>query len=416
MESKNVKTILATVCVFACVVCCIIVGFKFMKPKPVETQPVSDLEVPNFIGMMWSDVANDRELREHYLFTILDGNDSDKATGEILSQKPDAGTEAIKGQRIELTVNGGAEIPDMLDYDKEEAEKLLDVLGLMHSTIEEYSDEVEAGCVVSTEPEAGSVIDFGSEVTIHVSKGKRKVRVPRVVGLEEREAIKLMTEEGFTCRIESVADGTVQPGQVSDTEPKGSTMAPFGSEVVIKVNNGSADRMVKVPVNLTGQSLNNVTRELNNIGLLVGTIKLDDESEKEKDTVIGLSVRGGTEVKEGTSIDLTVSSGKGAPKTLSHELELPYIEDSVELKVYVNGSLTENIIVLDTDKTYSLSLTGVHGADIVMVTLDDSVYAQLTFDYDIQRVSEEILFTPTPSPSPDVDTTLDVTPGFSPFF
>lgn len=416
MEMRDVKKIAATVCICAAVLFLVFLGIRLLPKSGAATpSPEPGLEVPNFVGMKWPELSNDREMRAQYLFTIVEGSDSDAETGEILDQEPKPGSAAVMGQRVELTVNGGAEVPEMLRYERDDATKLLDVLGLKYKIMEEDSDDVDKGCVIGTEPVAGTVIDFGSEVTLKISKGKKKVRVPNVYGMDEKDAIKVLTDDGFTVRVESVADGTVQPGQVSESSPRGNTMAEAGSEVIIRVNNGSADKKVKVPQNLVGKDLNSVTRALSEAGLVVGRVTLDDESEEQKDVVTKLGTPSGTELKEGDSVDLVVSSGKGAPKQLNHKLKLPDVEGSVELKTYVNGVLTENVIATPSeDDVYWLSYVGKSGRDVVMVTLDDSVYAQLTFDYDTQSVDEEILMEATPTPSATV--TPELFPTFSPFF
>lgn len=412
METNDAKKVVATICICATVVFVVLLVIILM-PRFSQNEPVNEqdtLIVPDFVGLMWSDVSNDRDVRDLYLFSIVDGNDSDHATGEILSQKPDAGSIATMGQRVELVVNGRVEVPEMVRYEQQDAERLLGVLGLSYRVKTEYDDEVQEGCVISFEPVKGTVVDFGTEVTLVISKGKKvnRVRIPDVTGIEEKDAIKILSEAGFVCTIASVADGEVQPGHVSATVPAKNTLVDEGSSVVIKVNNGSADRMVRVPENLVGKKLDEVTRTIEGLGLRVGSVNLDDESSSARDTVVGMSVSSGVDVKEGSSIDLVVSSGRNAPKTLSTDLELPDIDDRVDLKVYQNGTLVDNTVVLLSQKdTYLLTFTGVRGTDNVMVTLDDSVYAQLSFNYDMQSVTIDMLnkasFEELATPAPTFD-------------
>lgn len=406
---NDTKKIVGTVCVCASIMFVVLLCVIFvpkLKPKTDEIVDANDLIVPDFVGLLWSDVANDASLRGQFAFSIVDGNDTDYDTGEILSQIPDAGSVVTKGQRIELVVNGRVEIPEMLRYKQDEAEKLLNVLGLTCKIKTEYSDDIEDGCVMLIEPVKGTVVDFGTEVTLTISKGRKieKIRVPDVTGLEEKDALKILSDAGFVCTIESVAEGEVQPGQVSSTSPVKNSLVDKGSPIVVRVNNKSADKMIKVPDNLVGKKLDEVTKLITESGLTVGSVTLDDDSASERNTVVQMSVVSGVELKEGESIDLIVSSGRSAPKTLSTQLELPDVNMRMDLKVYQNGELVDNAsIILSEKEEYLLTFTGVNGFDNIMVTLDDSVYAQLTFNYDDQNVIVNMLnksdfeITPTPS-------------------
>ena len=56
-----------------------------------------------------------------------------------------------------------------------------------------YSDDVEEGKVIRTDPEAGTELEKGATLTVYISKGKQKddnenVAVPGLLGMTEDQA------------------------------------------------------------------------------------------------------------------------------------------------------------------------------------------------------------------------------------
>ena len=89
-------------------------------------------------------------------------------------------------------------------------------------------------------------------------------------------------------------------------------MVDAGTVVTLKVSKGPATKKVKVPDNLVGDLIYNVTGQLEDAGFVVGNITYDDASTEAKDTVISVSPASGTEVSEGATVDIVVSSARAA--------------------------------------------------------------------------------------------------------
>jgi serine/threonine-protein kinase len=93
--------------------------------------------------------------------------------GEVISQDPVSGTGLTSKDTITLKVSSGSEyaaLNDLSGQDKATAESTISNLGLKYSEQQEFSDDVEKGKVIRTDPGAGS-IKLGSNVTVYVSKG-----------------------------------------------------------------------------------------------------------------------------------------------------------------------------------------------------------------------------------------------------
>lgn len=98
--------------------------------------------------------------------------------GQIISQTPEAGTEARTNTAISLVISMGPEMVEMPDvvYDtKEDAVAALEALGLSVSAQNTYSSSVESGKVVSQSEEAGGKVEKGSSVTLKISIGPEPV-------------------------------------------------------------------------------------------------------------------------------------------------------------------------------------------------------------------------------------------------
>ena len=100
---------------------------------------------------------------------------SDVPEGSVISQTPEAGSNANAGDAITIVVSQGVEtvnVPDLKGKTESEAKKALEALGLTIGTVTEtYSDEVAVGQIVSQDVVAGKTVYSGTAVNITVSAG-----------------------------------------------------------------------------------------------------------------------------------------------------------------------------------------------------------------------------------------------------
>ena len=113
----------------------------------------------------------------------------------------------------------------------------------------------------------------------------------------------------------------------------------------------------------------------------------------------------GSEISEGATVDIVVSSGKGSTKTIETSVALPTsVNADLSLKVYRNGTVVEeNTVNPAYASSYALSFSGTSGKDTVVVRLNDQDYMQFTFDFDTQQatMTDSWEFTPPTTSSPD---------------
>lgn len=141
--------------------------------------------------------------------------------GIVCGQTPPQGETVKEGDTVTLYISTGPEIvmvtiENVAGKTLSDAQYALVLQGLTASeTSEEYSDSVEAGRVIRTEPPAGTSVEPDTSVKIIVSKGKEKefVTVPNVLDFSEKEALKKLKESGL--------DGSVKERKYDDTVEKG---------------------------------------------------------------------------------------------------------------------------------------------------------------------------------------------------
>jgi serine/threonine-protein kinase len=94
---------------------------------------------------------------------------------EVISQDPVSGAGLTSKDIITLKVSSGSayvKLDDLTGQDKATAEATITNSGLKYSEQQEFSDEVEAGKVIRTDPGAGtSSLKAGDTVTVYVSRG-----------------------------------------------------------------------------------------------------------------------------------------------------------------------------------------------------------------------------------------------------
>src|SRR5699024_4105792 len=88
-------------------------------------------------------------------------------------------------------------IPDVIDLEYEEAVKELEAKNLKVNKETMYSEEIEEGKVVKTDPEAGRTVKEKSVVDVYVSEGKEKVVFEDYVGKNFSQVKRILDKEGY---------------------------------------------------------------------------------------------------------------------------------------------------------------------------------------------------------------------------
>lgn len=208
--------------------------------------------VPQFLGMMIDEVMADPTYTDN--FTIREADErieSDRQAGEILYQDIAATTEVTKGTVITLTVSAGGEnvsntykVIDFAGRSLDYVTTMLDAHSISYKTQEEYSDQVEAGLVIRTDPGVGTELEPGASLTIYVSKGKetKTVAVPSLYGMTEDGARQALTERGLSLGSVDSVENQAAVGTVvwQSTDPD--VEVNQGTTINIQISKGITQR------------------------------------------------------------------------------------------------------------------------------------------------------------------------------
>ncbi|MEV4555909.1 Stk1 family PASTA domain-containing Ser/Thr kinase [Kitasatospora sp. NPDC049285] len=191
-----------------------------------------------------------------------------------------------------------ATVPSVLGQSQEQATATLDGQGLHGTFVQQFSESVQAGQVIATEPGNGTRIRKSDPVRVVVSRGPERVAVPELTGRPLVDATRALTDAKLSA-------GTVRE-QFSDTVPKGSVigadpvpgtrLAP-NAPVALTVSKG----MTPVP-DVGGLSWDDASKALEAAGFqakLGGLLPLGK--------VTGQSPAAGTPRPQGSVVTVTVS-------------------------------------------------------------------------------------------------------------
>lgn len=316
----NAKQIMKILMIVAAVLIAFTVIFMvgkaagIFKSVPGITADDSDVKVavPEVLGMIEKD--GQKKLNGMDLGMDVVGREaSDKyAEGQIMKQSIDPGTKVDKHTTIEVVVSTGksvksVSIPDVSGLDEDKGKKALDDMKLVPTVDYKFDSSVEEGKVISTDPAAGTTVNEGTKVTIYVSKGSEKVKVPDVVGKSSGNAQSEITEEGLLVSVTEDYSDTVEKGKVISVNPVSGTKVDKGTTINIVVSLGPKEELATVP-GVQNMSRSQATNAMISEGLNVNIVE-EYSSSVTADYVISQSAPKGSKVAKGTTITIVVSLG-----------------------------------------------------------------------------------------------------------
>lgn len=199
-----------------------------------QEPPVAVTTVPDLRGM--DETAVERALTQ----AGLQGNRSEAANeleaGKVFEQSPAAGDEVQEGTVVSYTVSTGPDsitIPDVRNFDREDAEKELADAGLTNVQIDERDDpDVAKDKVIETDPPIGTEVAKDAPVTLVVASGKTVVPEGQV-GRDWSLASNTIANAGLNPKRVDV-ESNKTPGTVLSVEKEGESV-DLGTEIKVEV-------------------------------------------------------------------------------------------------------------------------------------------------------------------------------------
>jgi serine/threonine-protein kinase len=214
---------------------------------------------------------------------------------------------------VDLTVSGGpgqVEVPDVAGQTREVAEQTLDEAGLGVAVETRNSSDVPSDFVIETSPPAGESVRRGSQVTLIVSSGPGQVSVPPVVGQMKNAAEQQLSARGLESSSREQASDR-PGGEVLSQSPDAGTKVDPGSTVELVVSSGPEPVTdVDVP-NVVGLTRSEAVSDLRALGLSPSVQEQPTDIQPQDGRVIDQNPGGGSTVKEGTRVVVTVGVFQG---------------------------------------------------------------------------------------------------------
>ena len=199
-------------------------------------------------------------------------------------------------------------MPNVVSMEADEAVTTLLEADVIAQQTEDFSDDVEKGCVISQSiPEGEKIEKAVTEVTITISKGPA-VEIPELAGLSQEDAQKkvedlhLVWGEAKEEYSDSVEKGMIisqspEPGEISEEEGTVSVVVSLGIQ------------QVEVP-DVSGKTKKEAKAALKAAGLkMAAAEETEYSSEIAEGSVIRQDVEAGTVVNKGTKVTVTLSKG-----------------------------------------------------------------------------------------------------------
>lgn len=247
-----------------------------------------------------------------HLFQTSSNKGTTQAAVETTTEAPKEATTASKPEETKYT-----KMPNLIGLTKNAAEDEMKALGLKADfAYEDGSSSADSDLIVKKQQyNKGDAVAIDS--TVKITLGKKdsadatttaeKVEVPAMVNYTEKKAEKELTKAGLKVKKAYATSDTVKEGYVIKQSPKGGTIVNKGFAVTITISKGVGKTTVP---SLIGVSQSVAERELNQVGLKLGTVSYDYSGEVGVGDVISQGIESGTSVDKGTKVSVVLSLGE----------------------------------------------------------------------------------------------------------
>ena len=247
-----------------------------------------------------------------HLFRTSSNKGTTQAAVETTTEAPKEATTESKPEEIKYT-----KMPNLIGLTKNAAEDEMKALGLKADfAYEDGSSSADSDLIVKKQQynkddavaiDSTVKITLGKKDSADATTTAEKVEVPAMVNYTEKKAEKELTKAGLKVKKAYATSDTVKEGYVIKQSPKGGTIVNKGFAVTITISKGVGKTTVP---SLIGVSQSVAERELNQVGLKLGTVSYDYSGEVGVGDVISQGIESGTSVDKGTKVSIVLSLGE----------------------------------------------------------------------------------------------------------
>jgi len=199
------------------------------------------------------------------------------------------------------------EMPELIGVNIEEAKKILADRGLqVTKTDHQFCITQKEDNVINQTPKPGQMVKVDRNITLIVSKGEEKVKMPYLIGQPLRLAKVELMNKGLKAGETSYEFSTLYGNDtIVEQSIKPNGMVAYGSVIDFVISKGS-ENQVKVPqlINITLEEAKEILIES---GLVLGDIKIIINETFLPNTVINQQPAAGELAEQGAAVNITIS-------------------------------------------------------------------------------------------------------------
>ena len=259
---------------------------------------------------------------------------------------------------------------------------------------------MKPGLVLRMDPVAGFKRKEGATITLIVSASEKMIPVPKVVGLKLEQAEKLLSDKNLRIeKIEYKWEQTKPEDIILSQSPEENSQLSDNGAVNIVINK-KEEKQVALP-DLKGTTLAEARKKLEAMKLKV-EVK-EEDSDKNKNTVLGMSPRANDSIPEGSTVVLLVSNAKkqaGLPATTDKindnsgksngSVTVSKASGSRYAEFVVPGTGTHTVqIVSNNGRSQKVEVSGSYNGGVRLRTKVDSDVQRVGFYVDHRLVEEK---------------------------
>ncbi|MFK4567651.1 Stk1 family PASTA domain-containing Ser/Thr kinase [Enterococcus sp. UD-01] len=214
----------------------------------VVSEGPDDVYLDNYAGYSYENAVNALialGIKESNI-TRSDVESDTVEAGAVVSQTPAAGSAVNpKNGKVTLQVSKGSDKVTIGNYEGTtyaDAEAALTSLGINKSQIvrvDEESDSVESGVVISQDKVAGSAFNVKTDkITLRVSKGSDKVTVPDVAGLSKADVQAKLSQVGLSMVEAQEPSSSISKGSAIRSTPGANEKVAKGASITVYFSSG----------------------------------------------------------------------------------------------------------------------------------------------------------------------------------
>lgn len=217
------------------------------------------------------------------------------------------------------------DVPSFVGKSYEQAQLLAEEVGLTLERGEDvFSPDQEKGKITSQIPTEGSRVSEGKLVTVYVSKGKKDGIVPKIEGMDYKEANEYLKGFGFELGIVKTETNTLPENVIIEQSIPSGTSAESGTKIDVTVSDGKGKEKVKMP-NLIGKTPDEANSLIEASGLKLGEATYEETTATAQNLIFWQQYPEGTELEEGAPVSYKVSKGEQPEGSGSEDFD-SYVE------------------------------------------------------------------------------------------